>query len=66
MYEKIKKKLEKITISKMEFDFLIQQNKQLIRQNRELQKYCNGKNTRPQDIYDSLGYAIIADYCGVN
>ncbi len=64
MYETIKKKLKKISIPKFEFDFLMQQNAQLIRQNRELQKYCNGRNTRPQDIYDSLGYAILSDYCG--
>lgn len=63
MYEKIKKRLEKITIPKFEFDFLMQQNAQLIRQNRELQKYCNGRNTQPDDIYDSLGYAILNDYC---
>lgn len=65
MYEKIKNKLEKISVLKIEFDFLMQQNARLIRQNRELQKYCNGRNTRPQNIYDSLGNAILVDYCGV-
>ncbi len=60
----VKRNIEMVTIPKFEFDFLMQQNAQLIKQNRDLQKYCNGRNTRPDDIYDSLGFAVLNKYCG--
>ena len=57
-----KKSKTTIKVSKLDYEFLLQQNAQLCKQNRELQGYINGKSTHA-DIYDSLGGAIIADYC---
>ena len=55
--------MEKVTISKIEYQFLLSQNAQLIKQNRELQIYVRGKSRRISHITDSLGASILDKYC---
>ncbi len=54
--------MEKVTISKIEYQFLLSQNAQLIKQNRELQIYVRGKSRRISHITDSLGASILDKY----
>lgn len=61
-----KPKIETIKIPKLEYDFLLAQNQQLIKQNRDLQSYINGHSKNFVGIVNSLGNAILNKYSGVN
>ena len=56
--------LKKVIVPEFYLNFLTSQIADLIKQNRDLQRICYGKSTRPDDIYDSLGYAVLDYYCG--
>lgn len=60
----IKKNVKKVLVPEFYLKFLTAHNAELVKQNRDLQRICYGKSTRPQDIYDSLGYSVLNAYCG--
>ena len=62
--QKIQKNLKKVIVPEFYLNFLTSHNAELVKQNKCLQRICYGQNTRPQNIYDSLGYAVLNDYCG--
>ena len=61
---KKKSKKETITILKIDYDFLIAQNKQLKRRNRELQTLLNGRNRGVTGVIDSIGKNVLDKYVG--
>lgn len=65
------KKTETLTISKTTYDFLLAQNRNLIKQNRQLQqelKQYRGNRTAFDfiRILNSLGNNLLDRYCGKN
>jgi hypothetical protein len=54
-----------ITISEIEYKFLLSQNAELIKQNRAMQRLLNGKSRCGITIKKSLGESILEKYTGV-
>ena len=63
-FTEVKKNVKKVLVPEFYLTFLTSHNAELVKQNRDLQRICYGQSTRPQDIYDSLGYAVLDAYCG--
>lgn len=61
---KKKSKKETITILKIDYDFLIAQNEQLKRRNRELQTLLNGRSRGVIGVIDSIGKTVLDKYVG--
>ena len=61
---KKKSKKETITILKIDYDFLIAQNEQLKRRNRELQTLLNGRSRGVIGVIDSIGNTVLDKYVG--
>lgn len=54
---------ETISVSVLDYKFLVSQNIELLKQNRELQRFYRGKS-RSVNIFDALGMATLYHYCG--
>lgn len=61
---KKKSKKETITILKIDYDFLIAQNEQLKRRNRELQTLLKGRSRGVIGVIDSIGKTVLDKYVG--
>lgn len=61
---KKKSKKETITILKIDYDFLIAQNEQLKKQNRELQTLLKGRSRGVIGVIDSIGKTVLDKYVG--
>ncbi len=61
---KKKSKKETITILKIDYDFLIAQNEQLKKRNRELQTLLKGRSRGVIGVIDSIGKTVLDKYVG--
>lgn len=61
---KKKSKKEIITILKIDYDFLIAQNEQLKKRNRELQTLLKGRSRGVIGVIDSIGKTVLDKYVG--
>lgn len=59
---KKKSKKETITILKIDYDFLIAQNEQLKKRNRELQTLLKGRSRGVIGVIDSIGKTVLDKY----
>nr|DAJ76602.1 MAG TPA: Homeobox associated leucine zipper [Caudoviricetes sp.] len=61
---KKKSKKETITILKIDYDFLIAQNENLKKRNRELQTLLKGRSRGVIGVIDSIGKTVLDKYVG--
>lgn len=61
---KKKSKKETITILKIDYDFLIAQNEQLKKRNRELQTLLKARSRGVIGVIDSIGKTVLDKYVG--
>lgn len=61
-FSKVNLYKQSIELPILDYKFLVSQNQELLKQNRELQKLYRGKS-RSNDIINSLGMCILCYYC---